>query len=55
VLNPTSVFFDTNIAADPGTYSGVETTVAPGKAAQLITCADLTFVPGVWHFVAEVL
>lgn len=49
VLNPTGLFFQT-VAYDPGTFTGPERTAEPGEGLPLITCADLEFQPGTWHW-----
>lgn len=49
VLNPTGLFFQT-VAYDPGTFTGPERTAKPGEGLPLITCADLEFKPGTWHW-----
>lgn len=50
VLNPTGIFLDRGIRHDPGTYSGGERTARPGDLLPAVTCADLQFPGGTWHW-----
>lgn len=50
VLNPSGIFFQPQMPYDPGTFSGPEREAVPGSPLPLITCADLTFQPGTWHW-----
>lgn len=50
VLNPTGQFFNEGVRFDPGTYTGPERSAAAGEPLPLVTCADLTFEGGTWHW-----
>lgn len=53
VHNPTGQFFNLGVQFDPGIYAGGERTTTAGGQAQLITCDDLRYEPGTWHFIAH--
>jgi hypothetical protein len=49
VLNPTGTFFNHAVAYDSGIFHPRE---LAGSPAPLITCRDLAFKGGTWHFIA---
>jgi hypothetical protein len=58
VLNPEGQFFKQRVQFDPGTYRGGERaiTIKAGElpeALPLITCDQLEFAAGTWHFIAH--
>jgi hypothetical protein len=50
VLNPSGIFFQPGMQYDPGTFTGPEREACAGEPLPLITCDDLTFQPGTWHW-----
>ena len=50
VLNPTGQFFKEHVSFHPGTLASPERTASPGEPLPLITCDDLTFEGGTWHW-----
>ena len=54
VLNPSGQFFNRSVPYDPGTYNGGERQSSLGGGPlPLITCGDLEFPGGTWHFCAS--
>jgi hypothetical protein len=52
VLNPTGMFFDRTVPFHPGTFTGPEREASPGEPLPLVTCDDLTFEGGTWHWIS---
>lgn len=50
VLNPDGQFFKSGLSHDPGTFRGPPRETTPGEPLPLITCANLEFTPGAWHW-----
>jgi hypothetical protein len=50
VANPTGTDFLRGLLHDPGTFTGPERTANPGEPLPLVTCDDLTFEGGTWHW-----
>lgn len=50
VLNPTGQFFSQGIRYDGGTFTGPEREASPGEPLPQVTCDDLTFEGGTWHW-----
>lgn len=50
VANPTGQFFNQGTRYDGGTFTGPEREAKPGEPLPLITCDDLTFEGGSWHW-----
>lgn len=50
VLNPSGIFFQPQMLYDPGTFAGPERDAVMGEPLPIITCDDLTFKPGTWHW-----
>ena len=52
VANPAGQFFNRGVLYDPGTFTGPEREAAFGEPLPLVTCDDLTFEGGTWHWVS---
>jgi hypothetical protein len=50
VANPTGQFFQRGVVYVPGKFTGPAREAVPGDALPLITCADLEFAGGTWHW-----
>lgn len=50
VMNPNGTFHDQGTRYDGGTFAGPEREASPGEPLPLVTCADLTFEGGTWHW-----
>jgi hypothetical protein len=50
VANPTGQFFNRGVPFDPGTFTGPAREAAFGEPLPLVTCDDLTFEGGTWHW-----
>jgi hypothetical protein len=53
VANPTGQFFNRSVLHAPGTFRGPGRKTAPGEPLPIITCADLDFPGGTWHWAGE--
>jgi hypothetical protein len=52
VMNPTGTFHDSSVRYDSGTFAGPAREALPGAPLPLITCDDLTFEGGTWHWIS---
>lgn len=50
VMNPTGTFHNQGSRYDPGTFTGPAREASPGEPLPLVTCDDLTFEGGTWHW-----
>jgi hypothetical protein len=50
VVNPAGQFFNQGVAYDGGTFTGPERQAQAGEPLPPVTCADLTFEGGTWHW-----
>lgn len=53
VLNPTGQFFNRGVLYAPGTFIGPARESMPGVPLPQITCADLEFPGGTWHWAGD--
>lgn len=50
VINPTGTFHNQDVRYDSGTFTGPEREAAAGKPLPQVTCDDLSFEGGTWHW-----
>jgi hypothetical protein len=53
VANPNGTFHNRGVLYDPGTFRGPARGATPGEPLPIITCADLDFAGGTWHWPAH--
>jgi hypothetical protein len=53
VANPNGAFHNRGVLYVPGTFRGPAREAAPGEPLPIITCADMEFAGGTWHWPAH--
>jgi hypothetical protein len=53
VANPTGLFWPRGVLYVPGTFRDPAREATPGEPMPIVTCADLTFPGGTWHWAAH--